>query len=446
MKIVSINGEDVIPPLAGHTWKPQHDLFEKCAVYDEPERAKALGIYPFFRPIEEMIGAEVLCEGKRVIMVGSNNYLGLANDQRVVEAAVEATNKYGLGCTGSRFLSGNLIIHEQLEEALAAYIGKDAALLFSTGYFANQGALTCLFEDGDYILCDKENHASLIDGCRMSPAKIIPFAHNSPDSLRRRLARLPREAGKMVVIDGVFSMSGDIARLPELMAVAEEFGAKFYVDEAHALGVIGPDGKGSAYHHNVAGQADLIMGTFSKSLGCMGGFLAGDEDVIKYIRHKARCFIFTASPTPAVAGGVLRALEIMRDEQWRMVKLWENTRRMHQGFRSMGFHIGTTETPIVPILVGDEQKAFFFAQRLFDNGIFATPAIYPAVRRGQAIIRTSYMATHTPQQLDYVLETFERIARELNIFEDDAYQRAAREIPQRHHHHPLPKPARTAAV
>jgi len=446
MKIISINGEEVAPPLNGHSWHTEPDLFSKCVAYDEPERAQALGIYPFFRPIEEMDGAEVLCEGKRVIMVGSNNYLGLANDTRVVEAAVEATRKYGLGCTGSRFLSGNLIIHEQLEEALAQYMGKDSALLFSTGYFANQGALTCLFEEGDYILCDKENHASIIDGCRMSPAKIIPFAHNSPESLRRRLSRLPAEAGKMVVIDGVFSMSGDIARLPALMDVAEEFGAKFYVDEAHALGVMGPDGKGSAHHMGVSDRADLVMGTFSKSLGCMGGFLAGEKDVIKFVRHKARCFIFTASPTPAVAGGVLKALEILREEQWRVEKLWENTRIMHDGFRALGFHIGTTETPIVPILVGDEQKAFFFAQRLFDNGIFATPAIYPAVRRGQAIIRTSYMATHTAQQLEYVLETFERIARELHIFEDDAYQRAAREIPQRHHHSPLPEPARTAAV
>ena len=446
MKVISINGEEVAPASNVRVWNEGTDLFAKCAAYDEPERAQALGIYPFFRPIEEMDGAEVLCEGQRVVMVGSNNYLGLANDPRVVEAAVEATRKYGLGCTGSRFLSGNLIIHEQLEEALADYIGKASALLFSTGYFANQGALTCLFEDGDYILCDKENHASIIDGCRMSPAKIIPFAHNSPDSLRRRLTRLPQEAGKMVVIDGVFSMSGDIARLPELMAVAEEFGAKFYVDEAHALGVMGPEGKGSAHHMQVADRADLMMGTFSKSFGCMGGFLAGDADVIKFVRHKARCFIFTASPTPAVAGGVLKALEIMRAEPWRRDKLWENTCRMHGGFRELGFHIGTTETPIVPILIGDEQKAFFFAQRLFDSGIFATPAIYPAVRRGQAIIRTSYMATHTPQQLDYVLETFDRIARELNIFEDDAYQRAAGEIPQRHHDTALSQPVRTAAV
>ena len=306
--------------------------------------------------------------------------------------------------------------------------------------------MTSLFEEGDFILCDKENHASIIDGCRMSPAKIIPFAHNSPESLRRRLSRLPAEAGKMVVIDGVFSMSGDIARLAELMDVAGEFGDKFYVDEAHALGVMGEGGKGSAHHTGTADRADLMMGTFSKSLGCMGGFLAGDKDVIKFVRHKARCFIFTASPTPAVAGGVLKALEVMQEEQWRVVKLWENTRRMHRGFRELGFHIGTTETPIVPILIGDEQKAFFFAQRLFDNGIFATPAIYPAVRRGQAIIRTSYMATHTPQQLEYVLETFERIARELHIFEDDVYQRAAGEIPQRHHDTSLPQPVRTAAV
>ncbi|MBU3664866.1 MAG: aminotransferase class I/II-fold pyridoxal phosphate-dependent enzyme [Chthoniobacterales bacterium] len=446
MKIISINGEEVAPPLNGHAWEEENDLFNKCVVYDEPERARALGVYPFCRPIEEMDGTEVICEGKRVVMVGSNNYLGLANDPRVVEAAVEATRKYGLGCTGSRLLSGNLIIHEQLEEALAEYTGKDAALLFSTGYFANQGALTCLFEEGDYILCDKENHASIIDGCRMSPAKIVPFAHNSPESLRRRLSRLPREAGKMVVVDGVFSMSGDIARLSDLMAVSEEFGAKFYVDEAHALGVMGPEGRGSAHEFGVADRSDLLMGTFSKSLGCMGGFLAGEKDVIKFVRHKARCFIFTASPTPAVAGGVMRALEIMREETWRIEKLWENARRMHAGFRALGFHIGTTETPIVPILVGDEQKAFFFAQRLFDSGIFATPAIYPAVRRGQAIIRTSYMATHTPEQLDHVLETFGRIARELAIFEDDAYQRAAGEVPQRHHDSPLSRPARTAAV
>ena len=446
MKIISITGEEVAPPSTSHGQEAPHDLFAKCAAYDEPEKAQALGIYPFFRPIEEMDGAEVLCEGKRVLMVGSNNYLGLANDPRVVEAAVKATHRYGLGCTGSRFLSGNLIIHEQLEESLADYIGKDSALLFSTGYFANQGALTSLFEAGDFILCDKENHASIIDGCRMSPAKIIPFAHNSPESLRRRLARLPQEAGKMVVIDGVFSMSGDIARLPELMAVADEFGAKFYVDEAHALGVIGPEGKGSAYHMKVADRADLMMGTFSKSLGCMGGFLAGDKDVIKFVRHKARCFIFTASPTAAVAGGVMKALEIMRTEQWRLEKLWENTRHMHLGFRSLGFHIGTTETPIVHVLVGDEQKAFFFAKRLFDNGIFATPAIYPAVRRGQAIIRTSYMSTHTPQQLDYVLETFQKIARELNIFEDDVYQRAAEKIPQRPHDTQVPESVRTAAL
>ncbi len=425
MNIIGVNGEESIPTGFGLKWSVEGDLFAKCVAYDEPDRAKALGIYPFFRSIEEMDGAEVICEGRRVIMVGSNNYLGLANDPRVVEAAIEATRKYGLGCTGSRLLSGNLVLHEQLEEKLAAFMCKDSALLFSTGFFANQGALTALFEEGDYILCDKENHASIIDGCKMSAAKIVPFAHNSPESLRRRLARLPEKGGKMVVVDGVFSMSGDIARLPELMAVAQEFDAKFYVDEAHALGVLGPEGRGSAHHLGVDKFSDLMMGTFSKSLGCMGGFLAGDKDVIQFIRHMARCFIFTASPTPAVAGGVMKAIEIMQEEGWRHERLWANTRKMHDGFRSIGFHIGTTETPIVPLLIGDETKAFFFAQKLFDAGVFATPAIYPAVRRGQAIIRTSYMATHTEAQLDYVLETFDRISRELAIFEDDAYQRAA---------------------
>jgi 8-amino-7-oxononanoate synthase len=397
------------------------DIFEKCASYEEPNRVRQLGVYPYFRSIEETRGNEVVCDGKTKVMIGSNNYLGLAQDPRVIEAACEAARKYGSGCTGSRFLNGNIRLHEQLEEELANFLQKEAVLLFSTGFFANQGALATLLEEGDAILCDRENHASILDGCRQSAAKTIPFAHNSADALRRRLARLPETAGKLLIVDGVFSMSGDIVDLPAMTKVAKEYGCRIYVDEAHALGVLGPKGEGTVHHFGMNQDVDLVMGTFSKSLGSMGGFVAGPEYVIDYLRHKARCFMFTASLAPAVAGGVLKALQILRSEPELMEPLWKNTRKMHEGFKSLGFKIGTTQTPIVPILIGSEVKAFMFAQKLYEEGIFATPAVFPAVRYGEAIIRTSYMATHTEQELDYVLETFGRLGREMGIFDDEAY-------------------------
>ena len=397
------------------------DIFTKCKAFTEPQQVQAMGIYPYFRTIEGTYGNQVICQGRRKIMIGSNNYLGLAQDERVVEASQAATRKYGAGCTGSRFLNGNIRLHEQLEEELADFLQRESVLLFSTGFFANQGALVTLLEEGDYILCDRENHASILDGCAMSSAKMIPFSHNSPESLRRRLSRLPAEGGKLVIMDGVFSMSGDIANLPELQKVAAEFGARVYVDEAHALGVLGPKGEGTVHHFGLNAETDLVMGTFSKSLGSMGGFIAGPKYVMDYLKHKARCFIFTASLAPAVSGGVLKALQIMRQEPQHQEHLWKNTRRMHEGFRSLGFNIGTTQTPIVPIVIGSESKALVFSQRLFESGIFATPAVYPAVRYGEAIIRTSYMATHTDEELNYVLETFDRIGKELGIFQDAAY-------------------------
>lgn len=397
------------------------DIFQKCAEFDEADRVKAMGVYPYFRTIEATQGNQVVCGGRRKIMIGSNNYLGLAQDERVIEASIAATRKYGSGCTGSRFLNGNIRLHEQLEEELATFLGRESVLLFSTGFFANQGALASLLEDGDAILCDRENHASILDGCRFSAAKTIPFAHNSPEALRRRLKRLPNTAGKLLIVDGVFSMSGDIVDLPGMQAVAKEFGCRIYVDEAHALGVLGARGQGTVHHFGMNKEVDLVMGTFSKSLGSMGGFVAGPKYVIDYLKHKARCFIFTASLAPSVTGGVLKALQVMQEEPERLDMLRRNTKKMHEGFKSIGFDIGTTQTPIVPLLIGSEMKAFVFAQKLYDAGIFATPAVYPAVRYGESIIRTSYMSSHTDEELDYVLETFKRIGDELGIFQDSAY-------------------------
>lgn len=397
------------------------DIFQKCRDFRDPEQVKALGLYPYFRAIEATVGNQVIVGGRRKIMIGSNNYLGLANDDRVIEAAQAAVRKYGSGCTGSRFLNGTLILHEQLEAELAEFLDREACLVFSTGFFANEGALATLCDETDFILCDRENHASIVDGCRMSRAKTVPFAHNSPESLRRRLKRLPETGGKLVVIDGVFSMSGDIVDLPALKKVADEFGAKLYVDEAHSLGVMGPRGEGVIHHFGLNSSVDLVMGTFSKSLGSQGGFVAGPQYIIDYLKHKSRCFIFTASLAPAVTGGVLKALQLIQEEPWRIEQLWKNSNKMHEGFKSIGFDIGTTQTPIVPLLIGSEMKAFLFSQKLFDAGIFTTPAVYPAVRYGESIVRTSYMTTHTNEELDYVLETCQHVGKELGIFEDAAY-------------------------
>ena len=397
------------------------DLYQKCREYRDSADARAQGFYPYFRCIEETHGNYVICEGQRKIMIGSNNYLGLAQDERVIEAACEAARKYGSGCTGSRLLNGTIRLHTQLEEALAHFLQREAVLLFSTGFFANQGALASLTEEGDVILCDRENHASIIDGCLFAPAKLIPYRHNSAVSLRNRIKRQPAEAGKLVVMDGVFSMSGDIANLKPQVEVAKEFGARLFVDEAHSLGALGPQGRGTVHEFGLNKEVDIVMGTFSKSLGSMGGFIAGNAEMIEFLKHKARCFIFTASLAPAVAGGVFKALEVMQEETGRIEQLWRNTRKMHEGFKSIGFKIGTTQTPIVPILIGSEAKAFQFTQRLYEEGVFATPAIYPAVRYGEAIVRTSYMATHTEQDLDKVLEIFAKLAAELGTFDDPAY-------------------------
>ena len=402
------------------------DLFQKCREYTDSAVARAQGFYPYFRCIDQSYGNHVVCDGKEKIMIGSNNYLGLAQDPRVVEAAVEATRKFGAGCTGSRLLNGTISLHNQLEEALADFLQREAVLLFSTGFFANQGALAALTESEDLIFCDRENHASIIEGCQVAPAKLVPYRHNSVDALRNRLKRAPEDAGRLIIMDGVFSMSGDIADLPPMIAAAKEYGAVMYVDEAHSLGVVGPHGRGVVHHFGVNDDVDIVMGTFSKSLGSMGGFIAGSHEMIEFLKHKARCFIFTASLAPAVVGGVLKALEIMQAEPERIDHLWKNTRKMHEGFKAIGFKIGSTQTPIVPILIGSEAKAFAFAQRLFEEGVFATPAIYPAVRYGEAIVRTSFMSSHTDEDLDKVLDIFAKISRELGTFDDPVYTEPGR--------------------
>ena len=406
--------------------KAPRDIFQKCRDYRDTADARAQGFYPYFRSIEEPHGNYVICDGERKIMIGSNNYLGLAQDPRVVEAACEATRKYGAGCTGSRLLNGTIKLHVELEEALADFLGRDAAILFSTGFFANQGALIALTEEGDAILCDRENHASIIDGCNFAPGKLIPFRHNSATSLENRLRRLSDDAGRVVILDGVFSMSGDIANLPEINAAAKRHHAAMYVDEAHSLGVLGHQGRGSVDHFGLNDEVEIVMGTFSKSLGSMGGFIAGEAQMIEYLKHRARCLIFTAALAPAIVGGVQKALQLMQEETWRIDQLWKNTRKMHDGFKRIGFKIGSSQTPIVPILIGSEAKAFIFTQRLFEEGVFATPAIYPAVRYGEAIVRTSFMATHTDEDLDRVLEIFEKLARELGTFDDPAYANPGR--------------------
>lgn len=402
------------------------DIFKKCREYHDSHDARAQGFYPYFRCIDDSYGNHVMCQGSEKIMIGSNNYLGLAQDPRVIEATCEATRRFGSGCTGSRLLNGTISLHEELEAQLANFLQREAVLLFSTGFFANQGALTALLESDDSILCDRENHASIIEGCQTSVARLIPYRHNSAAALRNRLKRLPEESGKLVIMDGVFSMSGDIADLPSLLPAIKEYGAITYVDEAHSLGVLGPQGRGTVHHFGINHEVEIVMGTFSKSLGSMGGFIAGSHEMIEFLKHKARCFIFTAALAPAVVGGVIKALEIMRQEPERIDQLWVNTRKMHEGFKAIGFNIGSTQTPIVPILIGSEAKAFIFSQRLFEEGIFATPAIYPAVRYGEAIVRTSFMSTHTEKDLDLILEIFAKLARELGTFDDPVYTEPGR--------------------
>ncbi len=397
------------------------DLFTKCRNFEDAKKVQAAGVYPFFRPIESTSGSTVVTHGKRRVMIGSNNYLGLTHHPRVQEAAKKAIDQYGTGCTGSRFLNGNLVLHEELEERLARFLGKEACLVFATGFLSNQGALSSIVGRNDVIYCDRENHASIIEGTRVSMGDTVKFRHNDMADLERVLiGTRGKYDGALIVADGVFSMSGDILNFPEVVDLAGRYNCRIYVDDAHALGVLGPKGEGTAHHFGMPDKADLVMGTFSKSFASIGGYVAGSADVIHYIKHKSRPFIFSAAMPPAAAGTVLECLRIVEEEPEHLQNLWRNASYMRTELERIGYNTLNSQTPIIPLLVGDDFSAFAFAQKLYENGVFATPVVKPAVPDGCALIRTSYMASHTREDLDYVLEVLEKLGNEFGIVRDGA--------------------------
>ncbi len=394
--------------------KKATDIFEKCSKFTRAKELIFAGLYPYFRVIESAQDPEVMINGRRMIMVGSNNYLGLTNHPKVKEAAINAVKKYGSGCAGSRFLNGTLTIHVELEEKLARFIRKEAALVFSTGFQVNLGVISALVGKDDVAIIDKMDHASIIDGCRLSYGEVKKFRHNDMADLERMLQHYDGK-GKLIVVDGVFSMEGDVVNLPRLVELAKAYGARIMIDDAHGIGVLGRTGRGTAEHFGLESEVDLIMGTYSKSLASIGGFIAGSEDIIHFIKHSARSLIFSASPPPASVAAVSAAVDIIENEPERIARLWDNTRKMLDGFRSLGFQVGPSETPIIPIMVGDGETAFKMAMMLQEEGIFTNVAVSPAVPDGKALIRTSYMATHTDEQLDRVLSAFEKVGKKLGL-------------------------------
>ena len=394
---------------------PSLSLFNKVRNYTNARQVRATGLYPYFRTISSAQDTEVIMNGQRVLMLGSNSYLGLTNDPRIKAATIAAVEKYGSGCAGSRFLNGTLDLHLQLEEEIARLMGKEAVLLYSTGFQVNLGVVSTLAGKDDFILADKANHASLVEGGRLALGKTLRFAHNDMESLRQRLEQLPPGAGKLIVVDGVFSMEGDIIRLPELVSLARQHGAAVMVDDAHSIGVLGPQGAGTAAHFGLTDDVHLVMGTFSKSLASLGGFIAGDASTIDFLKHNSRPLVFSASMSPANAAAALAALRIMIDEPDRMARLWANTRRLKEGLLALGFHLGASATPILPVHVGEMLKTFQFSQRLQEEGIFVNPVVSPGVPPGEEILRLSLMATHTFEQIDRALEKFQLVGRELGL-------------------------------
>jgi 8-amino-7-oxononanoate synthase len=386
------------------------DLFTKCLNFRDAAVARKAGTYPFFIPLDRSEGTEVIFEGRRIIMCGSNNYLGLTTHPKVREAAKNAIDLYGTSCTGSRFLNGNMTIIEDLERELADWVGKDAALVFSTGMQVNLGTISSLIAKEDVVILDKDDHASIVDGARLGMGKIERFRHNDVGHLERVLKSLPDEVGKLLVVDGLFSMEGDIAPLPEIIPLCEKYGVRLMVDDAHAMGVLG-EGRGTAAHFGVTDQVDLIMSTFSKSFASIGGFVAGDFAIIDYIKHHARSLMFSASIPPANTATVLAALQVMREEPQMFAALKANGDFMREGFKALGFDTGHSVTPIIPILIGDNDLTFKMWRDLFDAGVFVNPVIAPATAPGRQLLRTSYMATHTRPQLERVLDTFARVGR-----------------------------------
>ena len=392
-------------------------LSDLMAQYQEPQKVKALGVYPYFRPIESDQDTVVQINGKPVLMFGSNSYLGLTNHPRLKEAAIKAVEKYGTGCAGSRFLNGTLDIHLELEERLARLVHKQSALVYATGFTVNSGVIPCLVGREDYLIYDERNHASIIEGKRLVFGKSLKYKHNNMEHLEKVLKKSDPNKVKLIVVDGVFSMEGDVSPLPQMVELAKKYNASLYVDEAHSLGVFGATGAGVCEHFGVSDDVDLIMGTFSKSLGTIGGFIAADENIINYLKHTSRTLIFSASITPASTGCVLAALDVMAEEKWRMEQLWANTRRAKEGFEKAGFEIGPTETPIIPLYVRDNMKTFTLTRMLMDDGVFVNPVVSPAVSPEDTLIRYSLMATHTFEQIDESIEKISNSARQLGIIE-----------------------------
>jgi 8-amino-7-oxononanoate synthase len=390
------------------------DIFEKCATYTDARAAQAAGLYPYFLPLEDTEGTEVTIGGRRVLMIGSNNYLGLTTDTRVRQAAIDATRRYGTSCTGSRFLNGTLALHQELERRLAAFVGKPAALVFSTGFQVNLGVISCLVGRGDVVVADKDDHASIVDGCVLALGKLLRFNHNDLAHLDRVLAGAGDKAGRLVVVDGVYSMGGDLAPLPDLAATCARHGARLMVDDAHGLGVMGR-GRGTAAHFGLTDQVDLIMGTFSKSFASLGGFIAGDDDVVHYIQHHARSLIFSASMPAANVAAVLAALDIIETEPQHVERLWAVTERMRAGLKAAGFNTGPSVTPVIPILIGDFERTVMAWKLCFEAGLYTNAVISPAVPPDQCLLRTSYMATHTDEQIDRALNILGGVGRTLGL-------------------------------
>ncbi len=393
-------------------------IYNKIDNYKAAEETRKAGLYPYFREIISEQDTEVyLMGGKKVLMLGSNSYMGLTNHPEVKKAAEDATRKYGTGCAGSRFLNGTLDIHQQLEEELAKYVGKDAALLFSTGFSVNQGVIATLCGRHDHIIMDQYDHASIIDGARLSGSTLSRYKHNNMEDLESALYSIPEEKGKFIVVDGIFSMDGDIAKLPEIVELAERYSAVVMVDDAHSIGVIGENGSGTASHFGLTDKVDLIMGTFSKSLASVGGFVASDHQTIDFLKHNSRALIFSASMPPAMAAAALAALHIIIREPERRVKLWENTKMMAEGLKEMGYDIGPSETPVIPVLIGDMERVFVMCKMLEEEGIFVNPVIAPAVPANACLIRISLMANHTEEQILFALDKMKLVGRELRVIE-----------------------------
>ena len=391
------------------------DVFEKCSkILEVSESVRKRGYYFFFRKLESPQDSEVVVDGRRVIMAGSNNYLGLTNHPRVKEAAIKAIEKFGSGCAGSRFLNGNLEIHEELETKLARFFRKEAALVFATGYQTNLGTIGALLGRNDVGILDKYDHASIIDGCRLSFGQAKKFRHNDMKDLERVLQGT-KDKGKLIIVDGVFSMEGDIADLPNIVKLAKAYGARVMVDDAHAVGVLGQGGRGTAEHFGLEDQVDLIMGTYSKSLAAIGGFVVGSRVVIDCIKHTGRSMIFSASLPPALVASVSAALDIIEEQPQLRTQLWKNTHKMLKGYKKLGYDTGTSETPIIPIIIKDSIKTYEMCKLLFENSVFVNAVVSPAVPPGRELLRTSYMATHTEEQLDRVLGAFQKVGKQLGL-------------------------------